>query len=208
MGKVTFVKSCRKEQKCRKCGVVIPVGSSYYKGALFREQPIVRCTKCGLKHYEVTTSEYVKTIGRLVEDWEEDFGVTSTTVEEVLAVLEEMRDTCQENLDNIPEQLQEAEAGALLQERIDELESAIYELESKEWSEFLSDAYDELDEEVQAIIDAEQEKRNGADFEDWYEEFCENAADESQKEAAGCWQEKVEENVVYFLDATLENLSY
>lgn len=44
--------------------------------------------------------------------------------------LEEMRDECQESFDNIPESLQEAPSGELLQERIDGLESWGSDLEN------------------------------------------------------------------------------
>lgn len=203
MGKIKYIKSCRKEQKCGKCGTVISVGSPYLKGELFRANPIIRCTKCGLKSYEVTTSDYVRNVGCLVEDWRENFSICGSTVEEVTGTLQDILDTCRDNFDNIPEQLQE---GNVLEERIEELESVIDELESGDvWNDFLEQAYDELDEEEQAVIDAEQEKRNGADYEDWYEEFCK---DTDEEDVARHWVEQVEEAVASFIDGALSGLSY
>lgn len=206
MGKVNYIKSCRKEQKCRKCGKVIPVGSPYYKGELYRMNPIICCTQCGLKCYEVTTSDYTRNVGRLVEDWREDFSIGESTVEEVAAALQDIIDTCRDSLDNIPEQLQEGSAGTLLQERIDELESVVDELESCDgWNDFLEQAYGELDAEEQEIIDAEQEKRDGADYEEWYDEFCNDTGENGVAER---WKEQVEEAVASFVDETLGSLSY
>lgn len=203
MGKIKYIKSCRKEQKCRKCGTVIPVGGSYYKGELFRMPPIVRCTKCGLKGYEVTTSEYVQNVGRIVEDWQEDFSVEDGVWEWISQNLEEIKETCEESLENIPEQLRDADAGSLLQERIDGLESAIYELDSGSWSDFLGQAYDNLSEEEQAVIDAEKENRNDADYEDWFEEFCNSGSETAER-----WREEVVEVVTTFIDDALSEISY
>lgn len=209
MGKIKHIKSCRKEQKCSKCGEIIPVGSPYYKGEMFRRSPIVRCTKCGLKGYEVTTSEYVQRVGRLVEDWQEDYSIGSCTVDDISTEVQDILDVCDENFNNIPEQFQDGDAGTLLQERIGELECVISEFDCFDWNEILSNAYDEVDEEVQSIIDEEQSKRDDADYDDWYEEFCDDAeADEVKREAAGCWQEKVEEQIISFIENALGQLSY
>lgn len=203
MGKITYIKKSRNEYLCLKCGNIIPVGSPYYKGVLFRRRPIIRCTKCGLKSYEVTTSEYVMTIGRLVEDWETDYGISDGTIDGIIDALQEMLDTCQENLDNIPEQLQEGDAGQLLQERIDELESAIDELGYANWNDILVKGYDNLDLEEQEKIDAEQEKRKGADYEDWFYGFCEGGSEVSDN-----WNEQVNEELSSFINDALGNLSY
>lgn len=202
MGKVKYIKQCRKEQKCNKCGSVIPVGGSYYKGELFRMRPIVRCAKCGLKHYEVTTSDYIQNVGRIAEDWQEDYAVEDGVWDSIAESLEEIKGECEERLENIPEQLRDADAGSTLQERIDTLESAIYELGNGSFDEFLRQAYDELDEEEQAVIDKEAEQRSG-DYEDWFAEFC-----ESGNEVAVTWKEAVDEAIISFIDDALSELSY
>lgn len=203
MGSVKFIKSCRKEQKCRKCGTVIPVGGSYYKGELRFSPPIVRCTKCGLKGYEVTTSEYVLNVGRIVEDWQEDFPVVDGVWEEIASNLEDIKSDCEERLDNIPEQLRDADAGTLLQERIDELDGAIDELNYGSWGDFIKEAYDNLDEEQQAVIDAEAEKRGNEDYEEWFVEFC-----EANSEVGEDWRNEVVDLVATFVEDILSNLSY
>lgn len=203
MGKVEYIKSCRKEQKCQKCGTVIPVGNPYYKGVLFRMRPIVRCTSCGLKGYEVTTSEYVQNIGRIVEDWQEDFSVEDGVWEEIASNLEDIKSDCEERLENIPEQLRDADAGSLLQERIDELDGAIDELNYGSWGDFIKEAYDNLGEEQQAVIDAEAEKRGNEDYEEWFVEFC-----EANSEVGEDWRNEVVDLVATFVEDILSNLSY
>lgn len=205
MGRVKYIKSCRKGQKCSKCHAVIPVGGAYYKGELYRARPIVRCVGCGLKSYEVTTSEYVRAVGRLVEDWSENYMISDGTTEEIANALEEIKDVCEESLENMPEQLQDgSDAGQLLQERIDELESAIYELEScGDWNDFLSRGYDELSEEDREAIDKEGENHGGMEYEEWYSAFW-----ESGSEVAGRWKEQTEEAVVQHIEEVLSQLSY
>jgi chromosome segregation ATPase len=54
-----------------------------------------------------------------------------SAVDELVNRIEEMRDECQESLDNMPEQLQDSsDAGMMLTERIDAMESWIDELQS------------------------------------------------------------------------------
>lgn len=59
-----------------------------------------------------------------VEDISESF-----SLDEYIQQLEEVRDTCEERLSNMPDQLQEAPAGQTLQEYIDACENWINELE-------------------------------------------------------------------------------
>lgn len=125
MGKVNHVKKSRKEHKCGKCGKVIPVGSSYYKGELNFHPSIIRCEECGLKPYEVTTSDYQLRIGKLQVDWEVDYGVsTEDCQDEIAQELESIQEDLQDRLDNMPEGLQQGDTGMMLQERIDSCETA------------------------------------------------------------------------------------
>ena len=64
----------RKEYKCSKCGEVIKVGDTYLKGTPFRRSPVIRCIKCGLRGWELSSSDYVQGAGRVCECWEEDYG--------------------------------------------------------------------------------------------------------------------------------------
>lgn len=128
MGKVTKIAKSRKAFKCSKCGEVIPIGSSYYRGKLNFAHDIIRCAKCKLKPWEVTTSDYVLAVGPIVNEWRKNYGVDEETPEQITADLESIRDDVQERLDNMPEGLQEGDIGQKLQERIDNLETAIDEL--------------------------------------------------------------------------------
>lgn len=130
MGKVQVIQKSRKECKCNKCGKIIPVGSKYYKGEINFGPTIRRCESCKLEGWEVTTSAYQLQVGRIVYKWEEDYAIDADGVSNIISDLEEIRDEVQERLDNMPYQLQEADTGMILQERIDALDSAISELES------------------------------------------------------------------------------
>lgn len=74
-----------------------------------------------------------------------------------------MRDECQEHLDNIPEQLQESEAGQTLQSRIDALDDALSELENID-TEFESEI-DESDRDT--MSDEEWEEQLNDEKQEW-----------------------------------------
>lgn len=130
MGKVQIIKKSRKEYKCKKCGKVIPVGSTYYKGEINFGPTIVRCKECGLEAWEVTTSDYQLAVGQIVYKWREDYTLMEGVNDDIAAALQEICDDVQDRLDNMPGGLQEGDVGQLLQERIDSLENAISDLES------------------------------------------------------------------------------
>ena len=83
MARIERINKSRKEQKCSKCGEVIAVGMPYLKATPYRQRPIIRCTKCGLKSYETSGSEYVKEVGSIVEDWQESYGIRDGVAEEI-----------------------------------------------------------------------------------------------------------------------------
>lgn len=130
MGKVQVITKSRKEYKCSKCGKIIPAGSRYYKGEINFGPTIIRCTECGLEHWEVTTSDYQLRAGEIVYRWRENYDTSEDGIASIISDLEELRDELQDRLDNMPEGLQEGDVGQLLQERIDALDSAISDLES------------------------------------------------------------------------------
>lgn len=133
MGKITRVNKSRKEYKCSKCGQVIPVGSEYLRGDLNFSKPIIRCTKCGLRSWEVTTSDYVRSVGEIVEDWQDTYGADEDGCQAIIDELNRIKDDLEERLDNMPEGLRDGDSGQTLQERIDGLEDAINSLENIEW---------------------------------------------------------------------------
>ena len=129
MGKVSVIKKSRKEYKCSKCGNVIPVGSTYYKGEINFGPTIVRCSNCKLESWEVTTSDYRLAAGEIVYRWKENYGEAEDAIDNIVSDLQNLADDLEGRLDNMPEGLQEGDIGQLLQERIDTLESVISDLE-------------------------------------------------------------------------------
>lgn len=200
MGKIQVIQKSRKENRCGSCRELIPVGSKYFKGVLRFQKPIIRCVKCGLKHYEVTTSDYIRNVGRIVEDWHLDYDVMDGVWEDIADALQEIRDECEEKLYNMPEQLQESDNGQTLQERIDSLEAAIDGLQSGCMDDFLVEAYEELSEEARAIVD---EAGDEDCYEEWYATFFEKGG-----EAAAEWKEATENAIADFVNQQLEEVSY
>lgn len=150
MGKVKVINKSRKNCKCGKCGNIIPIGSKYYRGEVNFHPDIIRCASCGLQSWEVTSSDYILSVGPIVYDWSETYSADISGVEDIISDLQEIRDALQDNLDNMPEGLQQGETGELLQCRIDSIESAISELASIEEDEMktqiIDDNYDNDDE--------------------------------------------------------------
>ena len=146
MAKIETPKA-RKEYKCSKCGEVIKVGDTYLKGTPFRRSPVIRCTKCGLRSWELSSSDYVQGVGRVCDCWEEDYGCEEDTAQSIADELSNIRDETQDSLDNMPEGLQEGDTGQLLQERIDNLESAISDLECIDYDILKKNAEYDVDSE-------------------------------------------------------------
>lgn len=208
MGSITLVKKSRKEYKCRKCGKVIPKGSSYYRGCLNFHPDIIRCTSCRLKSYEVTSSDYVKSVGPIVEDWRDSYSLTQEGVEEMISDLEEIRDEQQDHLDNMPEGLQEADTGMLLQDRIDSLESAIDELQNVDIESIISDAIDDLD-----LIDSDEELldsyRNKFDEDDYSWIYFANEVEiDSLADVLYGLQESIEASIEESIEDCLSSIDY
>lgn len=129
MATITRVKRSRKEYTCGRCGKKIEVGQPYLRGDLNFSRPVIRCCKCGLEHWEVTTSEYQLSVGEIVNRWYQHNNPDEDGRDSIVCDLESIRDDLQDRLDNMPEGLQQGDTGCLLQDRIDSLDSAISELE-------------------------------------------------------------------------------
>ena len=124
MPKVHFVKSARKENSVAK------VGESYYWWQ-FRFGG-KRFSKTYPKRSQLTQSPFLSEL----YDVEDRIGdsIDEDQAAEIICDLEALRDECQYSLDNMPEHLQEAsDSGMLLQERIDNLEDWISEIENIDW---------------------------------------------------------------------------
>lgn len=164
----------RKEYKCSKCGETIKVGETYLKGTPFRRSPVIRCMKCGLRGWELS-SDYVQGVGRICDCWEEDYGCDEDTAQSIADELDTIKDDCQDSLDNMPEGLQEGDTGQLLQERIDNLDSVVSDLECID--------YDTIKENAKADVDSEE----GTDeYEAELEEKTKEALREEIESAISC----------------------
>ncbi len=90
----------------------------------------------------------------------------ATSVDELESIkdgFEELRDETQESLDNMPEGLQQGDTGQMLQERIDQCESLVSELESAiQAAQEDSDDDDDDDEDGDKVEDSEADKVRAA----------------------------------------------
>jgi hypothetical protein len=122
-----------------------------------------------------------------IEDFSTDSAEDlSNFFENIKTELEDLRDTTQESLDNMPENLQYSPTAELLQERVDSLENGINEIESIDFD------YEEEEEgEIKQAIADEQ----GIDTDvDGWEDEAESLVDEKRQELEAEWiQEKLEE---------------
>ena len=143
MAKITRQK-CRKEIICSKCGKPIVVGEEYLKGAPFRRKPICRHVSCGLQSWELSGSEFVQTCGSIQCNWRENYSADEAGIESIVGDLEDLRDTCQDSYDNMPEGLQYSDNGCMLEERIDILDEVINELENIDVENITSGELDEF----------------------------------------------------------------
>lgn len=157
MGKITKVQKSRKEYTCGRCGKKIEVGQPYLRGDLNFSSPVIRCCKCGLQHWEVTTSDYQLSVGEIVYRWQDNYDVSEDGRDNIVSDLEYIRDDLQDRLDNMPEGLQQGDTGQLLQDRIDSIDAAISDLENIDFDEF--DPEDE-DQVIDYRVDIESALEN------------------------------------------------
>jgi len=195
VARIERINKARKEQKCSKCGEVVAVGMPYLKATPYRRRPIIRCTKCGLKSYETSGSEYVKNVGAIVEDWRDDYGLNENTADEIATALEEIRDQQQDSLDIMPENLQYGDTGTMLQERIDSLDATIDGLNNISWEDCENEAEGEVESEM-GEYDPDAEEKEWESEEEYQEEFDEKKS------------ELTEEKYGDAIDEALSNLEY
>lgn len=159
MGKIIVVNKSRKEFQCSKCHGTIPIGSMYIKGMLNFRPAIVRCMNCRIEHWEVTTSEYVSKVGEIKYRWQDMYGVSESSVEEMVSQLEEIRNELDDKLSNMPDSLKDSPTGVLLEERIEQIEETTSRLEDIDAEmlkeEVLQEFIDGMEEELSEFEDEE-----------------------------------------------------
>lgn len=177
MARINTVQKSRKEKICGRCGKTIPVGSKYFYIDFYSGRTAVRCTSCGFKQSETTENPYYQQLWGIQEDYSEKIdNADKETIEDVkselVSDLENLIDEVQERYDNIPEQLQDGEAGQLLQDRIDSLDSAMSDIDNEDLEDF-----------------DDWRENNGYgedDFESWCEEngYCDDDEEDEEDEDA------------------------
>lgn len=148
--------------------IIINVGESYYTWCFYGGQP--QYSKTAPKRSQLTQNWFKVELYSIQEEIEEHENQypedVATLVESVTESIESLRDECQEHLDNIPEQLQESEAGQTLQSRIDALDDALSEFENID-TEFESD----IDEsERDTMSDEEWEEHLNDEKQEWIDD--------------------------------------
>jgi hypothetical protein len=174
MPRVNYVKKARKDNPVAKKGESYYWWKFRYGGKRYsKERP---------KQSQLTQSPYYAALYDLQDEISEydcaayeDF---ECFVEDIKSQLSELADECQSSLDNMPESLQYAPTGELLQERIDACENAQYDLDVDEFE------FDPQDfEDYENMTGAEIEEERDAAFAEWLG----NAKDELSEVIDGCF---------------------
>ena len=126
MPRVTHVKKARKDDKHGR----YKKGDSYYWWKFRDGGKQVSLTRP--MPWQLTRSAYKQEVLMLQHSAGELQGhvATEDDLQEVISQVEEIQSQCQESFDNIPESLQYAPSGELLQERIDACDNAMMEMET------------------------------------------------------------------------------
>jgi hypothetical protein len=182
MARATHVKSARVAVPESECGIKggIKIGDSYYWWKFKRGGK--RWSKTAPKRSQLTQSNFYSAIYDLEDDLIS--GATAddslgSVRDDVISSLEEIRDQCQESLDNMPEGLQQGSTGELLQERIDAMDSAISEFEGLELDEPDDEDFD-LPDKNEGESDADYETRKEAALVEETQEFWDAKLSEFQ----------------------------
>lgn len=125
------------------------------------------------KPSQLTQSEFLSTIYAIDEDIQalttEDDDIQGS-IDDIVSQLEELRDECDDKHSNMPDQLQDSEVGELLQERVDNLDDMINELQGIETDEWI-----EIDD--QDAIDDMGDKEDDETQEEFEERIAEHKAE-------------------------------
>lgn len=148
--------------------IFINAGESYYKWSFMyggdhysKEKP---------RASRLTQSEFLSQYYGFQESIE-DFSPESAEdienfVDNLKEEMESLRDECQDKLDNMPEQLQSAPSGEMLQERIDDLDNLVSELDGIDcdYEELEEGDEDEKDSHLTDWLNEKLEEIQGISF--------------------------------------------
>ncbi len=150
--RVHTVKKARKTHR----GTGVKKGDTYYWWK-FRYGPVIR-SKTYPKRSQLTRSSFLSTLYSLQDDFIVDPDNLEGDRDDRVSEIEQLRDECQDSLDNMPEQLQEnSESGQTLTERIEALNS---------WAEELEGIDCEIDSDDENESEADQRERITAEIQD------------------------------------------
>ena len=194
MAKIQRINKSRKEQRCKRCGKVVPVGSPYLKCEIGFGPTIVRCVGCGLEQWECTTSEYLLNTGEIQYRWQDNYDVSDEgCIDEIKDAIQEIYDEEESKFDNLPENLQYAPVGETIQSRMDACDSAMSELDS-------IDIDGLKDEAVGEIIESDDDEAEH-DYDTLVAELDETDPDKAQE-----LRDKFEELLADAIQAAVDNL--
>lgn len=155
MTKLHYVKKARKENKA----AGIKKGDSYYWWQFAFRSKQVSKTLPRRSQY-MTQSEHLGAIYDL-EDQINEMTIESideSCLEDIISEIGNLIDTCEDRLNNMPEQLQQAPAGETLQEYIDNLEQWQSDLEDIDLSIDIEKENDESDDDFEERVDERKEE--------------------------------------------------
>lgn len=211
MAIIQKIQKSRKETRCSRCGKIIPVGSPYLKAEINFGPTIRRCVDCGLESWEVTTSDFKLRVGELLYRWQETYEASEEGVEEIISELDSIYDDTEEKYDNLPEGLQDADSGQLLQERMDMIDSVRSDLgdidydsaKSEVVTDMISQYEDDADEDLPGWYDKAWREEIPEDLE--YETLLERVR-KCNPEAASEMEESYGSMIADLIEEALSNL--
>lgn len=172
MPRVHFVKKAQKDNDA------VKKGESYYWWK-FRYGG-KHMSRTAPKQSQLTQSSFLSGLYSIQEDIESltTDDLDQSTIDDLVGRLEELRDEAQDSLDNMPEQLQEGDVGQMLQERVDNVEDAISELEGLDM-EIDEDAIrEEVNDEYKNEIEEDEEEADSAELDSRIEEAIKEKKEE------------------------------
>lgn len=163
--------------------ILINVGESYWYWQFMHGPKHI--SKDRPKQSQLTQSEFLSTVYGIEEAMEEATHIERGDIDEWISELENLQDETQNKLDNMPEQLQESSSsGMLLQERIDNLESWISDLEGVDADIDEEDLRNDA-QEATTREDEESDEDYKARVEEKFQELLQEKYDEIMNEVTG-----------------------